>query len=67
MTPTALTGGMEMENADAILRELVEAIERRWKDETPRKRSNAVSPRMEEAIHRAKLHLGIPSDYRPEE
>jgi hypothetical protein len=56
-----------MSKADELLRELVEAIERRWLGETERKRANAVSPRMEEAIHRAKLHLGMPSSYQPEE
>jgi hypothetical protein len=60
MTPASLT-------ADALLRELVEAIERKWSGETDRKRSNALSPRIEEAMHQAKLHLGIPSNYRFEE
>lgn len=56
-----------MTQADELLRELVEAIERRWQGEPERKRANAVSPRMEEAIHKAKLHLGIPSEYAPVE
>jgi len=56
-----------MTKADELLKELVEAIERRWLGESPRKRSNAVSPRMEQAIHDAKVYLGIPSDYKPED
>jgi hypothetical protein len=56
-----------MSKSDELLRELVEAIERRWLGESERKRSNAISPRTEEAIHNAKLYLGIPSNYKPEE
>ncbi len=37
-----------------ILRELVAAIDRRWEGETDRKREAAVSPRMDEAIDRAR-------------
>jgi hypothetical protein len=54
-----------MSKSDELLRELIEAIGKRWDGESERKRSNAISPRMEEAIHKAKMHLGIPSDYVP--
>jgi hypothetical protein len=54
-----------MSKSDELLRELIEAIGKRWDGETDRKRSNAISPRMEDAIHKAKIYLGMPSDYTP--
>lgn len=54
-----------MNKADELLRELVESIERRWAQESERKRSNAISPRTEEALHNAKVYLGIPSQFTP--
>lgn len=56
-----------MNKADDLLRELVEAIGRKWDNEPPRRRSNALSPRIEEALHEAKKHLGVPSNYQSEE
>jgi len=56
-----------MSNAEELLRELVLAIDRKWSGESERKRQNALSPRIEEALHQAKLHLGIPSSYKFEE
>ena len=44
-------------NAITALRKLVEAIDRRWEGEAQRKRDNAVSPRMEEAIAEARKIL----------
>lgn len=41
----------------ARLRELVASIDARWEGESERKRSNAISPRMEEAIRRAREML----------
>lgn len=42
------------------LAELVEAIGKRWDGESEKKRANAISPRMEEAIANAKRILGAP-------
>lgn len=36
------------------LKELIEAIDKRWDGESDRKRANAISPRMEDAIARAR-------------
>ncbi len=44
------------------LAELVTAIERKWSGETERRRSNALSPRIEEALEAAKKLL----DWKPE-
>lgn len=38
----------------AALTELVAAIDKRWTGESARKRSNAISPRMEEALFKAR-------------
>jgi hypothetical protein len=43
--------------AVAALRELVAAIDKRYDGESERKRANAISPRMEEAISEAKRVL----------
>ena len=56
-----------MSKADELLRELIEAIGKKWDNEPERKRSNAISPRMEDAIHHAKLYLGMPSNHTPED
>lgn len=48
------------EAALEILRELVTAIERKWGNETPKRRENALSPRIEEALIEAKKVLGLP-------
>ena len=45
--------------AEEILRELVVAIGRKWDGETPKRRENALSPRIEEALEAAKQLLGI--------
>jgi hypothetical protein len=47
----------EIESLRDALRELVNAISKRWDGETERKRSNAISPRMEEAIAAARVAL----------
>jgi hypothetical protein len=39
------------------LREMLDAISKRWDGETEKKRSNGVSPRMEEAIAAARVAL----------
>jgi hypothetical protein len=39
------------------LKELVEAIDAKWEGETERKRSNAISPRMEDALANARKVL----------
>lgn len=56
--PVKWRKGME---AERLLRELVEAIDRRWDGESERKRAAAISPRMEEAIEAAKKYLKMPA------
>ena len=46
-------------STDEILRELVTAIERKWGNDTPKRRENALSPRIEEALAAAKKALGM--------
>lgn len=38
----------------SILAGLVDAIDKKWEYEPPRKRANGVSPRMEDALSRAR-------------
>ena len=44
---------------EAALRKLVDAIDRKWSLETDRRRSNAISPLMDEALSEARALLGI--------
>jgi hypothetical protein len=46
------------EQLEAALRELVDAIGKKRDGETPARRANAISPRMEEAIAAAKKLIG---------
>ena len=47
------------DQAEIILKELVDAIDRKWSLETEKRRSNAISPAMDEALARARHFLGI--------
>lgn len=48
----------EVDKQKAVLKELVDAIDARWAGETDRKRANAISPRMEDAIDAARAKMG---------
>lgn len=50
-----------MEHTEKLLRELVEATERRVAGETLRKRQNIISARMEVTLAAARLRLGMES------
>lgn len=45
------------EQLEQVLAELIAAINRRWEGETEKKRANAISPRIEEAIEQARKLL----------
>lgn len=45
------------EQLEKALSELIAAIDRRWEGESEKKRANAISPRMEEAIDAARKLL----------
>ena len=57
MEKVAERKGDEMERLRSALAEIVAAIDKRWADEPERKRANAISPRMEEAIKAARVEL----------
>lgn len=48
----------QLKRSSALLCELLDAIDARWAGESERKRSNAISPRMEEAIAAARRWAG---------
>lgn len=43
----------------AILKQLVDAIDRKWSLETERRRGNAISPAIDEALNEARILLDI--------
>ena len=49
-----------MDAASAKLKALVDAIDRKWSLETEKRRGNALSPAIEEALTAAREFLGIP-------
>jgi hypothetical protein len=48
-----------MQPMEEVLRELVDAIDRKWSLETERRRANAISPAVDAALIRARDLLGI--------
>ena len=48
-----------MSGHEAVLKKLVDAIDRKWSLETERRRANALSPAIEEALSEARALLGI--------
>lgn len=43
----------------AVLKQLVDAIDRKWSLETEKRRANAISPAIDEALIEARTLLGI--------
>lgn len=43
----------------AVLKQLVDAIDRKWSLETEKRRANAISPAIDEALVEARALLGI--------
>ena len=50
---------MNMSKEAEALRKLVDAIDRKWSLETERRRANAISPAIDEALSEARELLGI--------
>jgi hypothetical protein len=57
MLPNGGMMDMEAQKYRDTLAELIESIDRRWSGESDKKRANAISPRMEEAIAAARKLL----------
>lgn len=54
----------ETEKLKVALNELLDAIDARWSGESDRKRANAISPRMEDAIAGARMLVSDSSHTR---